>query len=51
MGKPGDSMLPLNVRTSDRLPDAMTLHAGMPVTAGRKRLLSQWVRHKARPLL
>ncbi len=25
-GKLGDSMLSLNVRTSDRLPDAMTLH-------------------------
>ena len=46
-GRAGDSMLFLNVRTSDRKPDPMTLHAGTPVTRGRKWLLSQWVRDKA----
>ena len=50
-GKPGDSMLFLNVRTSDRQPDSMTLHAGMPVTGGRKWLLSQWVRDRAQPIV
>lgn len=50
-GKPGDSMLFLNVRTSDRLPDSMTLHAGMPVTRGRKWLFSQWVRDRAQPIV
>lgn len=50
-GKPGDSMLFLNVRTSDRLPDSMTLHAGMPVTRGRKWLFWQWVRDRAQPIV
>lgn len=50
-GKPGDSILFLNVRTSDRLPDSMTLHAGMPVTRGRKWLLSLWVRERAQPIV
>ena len=50
-GKAGDSMLFLNVRTSDRKPDPMTLHAGTPVTRGRKWLLSQWVRDKAQPVV
>jgi prolyl 4-hydroxylase len=46
-GKAGDSMLFLNVRSSDRKPDPMTLHAGTPVTQGRKWLLSQWVQRPA----
>ncbi len=50
-GKVGDSMLFLNVRTSDRKPDPMTLHAGTPVTRGRKWLLSQWVRDKVQPIV
>lgn len=50
-GKAGDSMLFLNVRNSDRKPDPMTLHAGTPVTQGRKWLLSQWVRDKAQPVV
>jgi prolyl 4-hydroxylase len=50
-GKAGDSMLFLNVRTDDRKPDPMTLHAGTPVTQGRKWLLSQWVRDKAQPVV
>ena len=50
-GRAGDSMLFLNVRSSDRKPDPMSLHAGMPVTGGRKWLLSQWVRDKAQPIV
>ena len=50
-GKAGDSMLFLNVRTNDRKPDAMTLHAGTPVRRGRKWLLSQWVRDKVQPIV
>lgn len=50
-GKAGDSMLFLNVRTSDRKPDPLTLHAGTPVTSGRKWLLSQWVRDRAQPIV
>jgi len=44
-------MLFLNVRASDRKPDAMTLCARMPVTRGRKWLLPLWVRDKAQPIL
>ena len=50
-GKAGDAMLFLNVRKSDRRPDPMTLHAGMPVTRGRKWLLSLWVRDRAQPIV
>jgi prolyl 4-hydroxylase len=46
-GKTGDAMLFLNVTTPDRKPDPMTLHAGLPVTVGRKWMLSQWVRDRA----
>jgi prolyl 4-hydroxylase len=47
----GDSMLFLNVRTSGRTPDPMSLRAGMPVTRGRKWLLSQCVRDKSQPIV
>ena len=50
-GKPGDAMLFLNVRTFDRQPDGLTLHAGLPVTSGRKWLLSQWVRDRVQPIV
>ena len=50
-GRIGDAMLFLNVRSSDRQPDPMTLHAGKPVTRGRKWLLSQWVRDRAQPIV
>ncbi len=50
-GRAGDSMLFLNVGSSDRKPDPMSLHAGMLVTGGRKWLLSQWVRDKAQPIV
>ena len=29
----------------------MTLHAGLPVTHGRKWLLSQWVRDRVQPIV
>ena len=50
-GKPGDAMLFLNVRKIDRQPDGSTLHAGLPVTSGRKWLLSQWVRDRVQPIV
>ena len=50
-GKAGDAMLFLNVDTRTRQPDPMTLHAGLPVTRGRKWLLSQWVRDRAQPIV
>ena len=50
-GKVGDAMLFLNVDTGTRKPDPMTLHAGLPVTRGRKWLLSQWVRDRALPIV
>jgi prolyl 4-hydroxylase len=50
-GKPGDAMLFLNVRKIDRQPDGSTLHAGLPVTRGRKWLLSQWVRDRVQPIV
>ena len=50
-GKQGDAMLFLNVRKMDRQPDGTTLHAGLPVTNGRKWLLSQWVRDRVQPIV
>ncbi|MEZ6031267.1 MAG: 2OG-Fe(II) oxygenase [Hyphomonadaceae bacterium] len=50
-GRVGDAMLFLNVRSVDREPDSLTLHAGLPVTAGRKWLLSQWVRDRVQPIV
>ncbi len=50
-GKPGDAMLFLNVRRTDKKPDPLTLHAGLPVTRGRKWMLSQWVRDKPQPIV
>ncbi len=44
-------MLFLNVRTSDRKPDPMTLHVGLPVSSRRKWLLSQWVRDRVQPIV
>jgi prolyl 4-hydroxylase len=49
-GKPGDAMLFLNV-TPDRRPDPLSLHAGRPVTRGRKWLLSQWVRDSVQAIV
>ena len=42
-GQPGDAILFRNVAQSGD-PDAQTLHAGLPPTAGEKWLLSQWIR-------
>ncbi len=50
-GRVGDAMLFLNVRTTDKQPDPMTLHAGLPVTRGRKWLLSQWVRDRVQAII
>lgn len=50
-GKPGSAMLFLNVRRTDKRPDPLTLHAGRPVTRGRKWLLSQWVRDRVQPIV
>jgi len=50
-GKAGDAMLFLNVRPTDRQPDSLSLHAGLPVVRGRKWLLSQWVRDRAQPVV
>jgi prolyl 4-hydroxylase len=44
-GKKGDALLFWNAAL-DGTPDALTLHAGRPVGAGEKWLLSQWIRHR-----
>jgi prolyl 4-hydroxylase len=49
-GKAGDALLFANV-TSNRQPDPMTLHAGLPVTRGRKYLLSQWIRDRVQAIV
>lgn len=48
-GRPGDALLFFNV-TPEGAPDRRTRHAGLPPTAGRKWVLSQWVRDKPQPL-
>jgi hypothetical protein len=45
-GETGDALFIANVDRSGR-PDAMTLHAGLPPTAGQKWLFSQWIRDRA----
>lgn len=50
-GRIGDAMLFLNVTTPDRQPDPLTLHAGLPVTSGRKWMLSQWVRDRPQAIV
>lgn len=49
-GRTGDAMLFMNV-TPDQKPDPMSVHAGLPVTQGRKWLLSQWVRDRVQPIV
>ncbi len=49
-GKTGDALLFANV-TPNRQPDPLTLHAGLPVTRGRKYLLSQWVRDRVQAIV
>jgi prolyl 4-hydroxylase len=46
----GDSLLFLNVRSSDREPDPLSLHEDVPVTEGRKWVLYQSVRDGAQPI-
>ena len=50
-GRIGDAMLFLNVTTPDRQPDPLSLHAGLPVTRGRKWMLSQWVRDRPQAIV
>jgi prolyl 4-hydroxylase len=49
-GRTGDAMLFMNV-TQDQKPDPMSVHAGLPVSQGRKWLLSQWVRDREQPII
>jgi prolyl 4-hydroxylase len=42
-GAPGDALIFRNV-TDDGRPDPNSLHAGLPVTAGAKRLATRWIR-------
>lgn len=42
-GRPGDALIFDSV-TSDGNPDPAAWHAGLPVTAGRKLILSKWIR-------
>lgn len=49
-GKPGDALIFFNVAPGREV-DRRTRHAGLPPTAGRKWLLSQWVREKMLPLM
>lgn len=48
-GQTGDALIFHNVNR-EGAPDGKTLHAGLPVTSGRKYLLSQWLRSKPLPL-
>lgn len=45
-GRRGDGLLFANVDRSGA-PDRLTLHAGLPPTAGEKWVLSQWIRDRA----
>lgn len=47
-GKTGDALIWANVLPSGE-PDTGTLHAGLPPTAGRKWILSQWIRDRLNP--
>ncbi len=49
-GGVGDCILFVNVQP-DGQPDRQTLHAGLPPVAGRKWILSQWLRNRPQPLL
>ncbi|HEV7689928.1 MAG TPA: 2OG-Fe(II) oxygenase [Hyphomonadaceae bacterium] len=49
-GRTGDAMVFMNV-TQDQKPDPMSVHAGLPVSQGRKWLLSQWVRDREQPII
>ncbi|MHB8286545.1 MAG: 2OG-Fe(II) oxygenase [Caulobacteraceae bacterium] len=47
-GRRGDAMYFANIDVATR-PDPLTLHAGLPPTAGEKWLLSQWMRDRPAP--
>jgi prolyl 4-hydroxylase len=49
-GKPGDALIFWNISASGER-ERNSLHAGLPVTAGEKWLLSKWVREKPVPLI
>lgn len=48
-GKTGDAIFWANCDMEGR-PDPLTLHAGLPPTAGEKWILSQWIRDRAPPV-
>lgn len=49
-GGVGDAVVFANVKP-DGTPDRSTVHAGLPPVAGRKWVLSQWLRDRSQPLL
>ncbi len=49
-GQPGEALIFDNV-LADGSGDPLTLHAGLPPTAGEKWLLSQWIRERTQPLM
>jgi prolyl 4-hydroxylase len=48
--KTGDALVFANI-TSNRQPDPLSLHAGLPVTRGHKWLLSQWARDRVQAIV
>ena len=48
-GKTGDAIFWANCDMEGR-PDSLTLHAGLPPTAGAKWILSQWIRDRTPPV-
>ncbi len=49
-GQPGAALIFDNV-LADGAGDPLTLHAGLPPTAGEKWLLSQWIRERPQPVV
>ena len=49
-GQPGEALIFDNV-LADGAGDPLTLHAGLPPTAGEKWLLSQWIRNRPQPVV
>jgi predicted 2-oxoglutarate/Fe(II)-dependent dioxygenase YbiX len=46
-GQKGDALLFANVDAATRVPDPLTLHAGLPPTQGEKWIFSQWIRDRS----
>jgi prolyl 4-hydroxylase len=46
-GRKGDALLFGNVDAATRMPDPLTLHAGLPPTRGEKWIFSQWIRDRS----